>query len=97
MNRKTLFKVENLHKNFQAGEKKICVLKGIELEIKQQETVAILGASGVGKTTLLHMLGALDRPTEGRVYYNQEDLFSKADKELAFFRNQEIGFVFQFH
>ena len=97
MNSEILFKVENLYKSFQISEKTISVLKGIDLEIKKQETLAILGASGVGKTTLLHMLGALDRPTRGEVFYDQKELFARTDKELALFRNREIGFVFQFH
>ena len=97
MNSEILFKVENLHKDFQISDKTISVLKGIDLEIKKQETLAILGASGVGKTTLLHMLGALDRPTQGEVFYNQKELYARTDKELAHFRNREIGFVFQFH
>lgn len=93
----TLFLVEDLHKNFRMGEKEIPVLKGIQMEIKEGETLAILGASGVGKTTLLHILGALDRATHGRVMYRGEDLLGKADRDLARFRNREIGFVFQFH
>ena len=92
-----LFQAEGLTKAFRLGEKEISVLKGIDLEIRRQETIAILGVSGVGKTTLLHVLGALDRPTRGRVVYRGEDLFSRSDKDLARFRNQEIGFVFQFH
>lgn len=92
-----LFQVEGLTKDFRLGEKEIRVLKGIDLEIRRQETIAILGVSGVGKTTLLHVLGALDRPTRGRVVYSGEDLFTRSDKDLARFRNQEIGFVFQFH
>lgn len=92
-----LFQAEGLTKNFRLGEKEIRVLKGIDLEIRRQETIAILGVSGVGKTTLLHILGALDRPTQGRVIYRGEDQFAKSDKDLARFRNQEIGFVFQFH
>jgi lipoprotein-releasing system ATP-binding protein len=92
-----LFQAEGLTKAFRLGEKEIRVLKGIDLEIRRQETIAILGVSGVGKTTLLHVLGALDRPTRGRVVYRGEDLFTRSDKDLARFRNQEIGFVFQFH
>jgi lipoprotein-releasing system ATP-binding protein len=92
-----LLQVGGLTKNFRLGEKEIRVLKGIDLEIRRGETIAILGVSGVGKTTLLHILGALDRPTQGRVIYRGEDQFTRSDKELAHFRNQEIGFVFQFH
>ena len=92
-----LFRAEGLTKDFRLGEKEIRVLKGIDLEIRGQDTIAILGVSGVGKTTLLHILGALDRPTRGRVIYRGEDQFLRSDKDLARFRNQEIGFVFQFH
>jgi lipoprotein-releasing system ATP-binding protein len=92
-----LFEVEGLTKDFQLGGKEIRVLKGIDLEIRRQETIAILGVSGVGKTTLLHILGTLDRPTQGRVLFRGEDPFARSDKDLARFRNQEIGFVFQFH
>ena len=92
-----LLQVTGLTKDFRMGEKEIRVLKGIDLEIRTRETIAILGVSGVGKTTLLHILGTLDRPTRGRVAYRGEELFSRSDKELAGFRNREIGFVFQFH
>ncbi len=92
-----LLKVSGLTKDFRLGGKEIRVLKGIDLEIRKAETVAILGVSGVGKTTLLHILGALDRPSRGRVIYRGEDQSSRLDKDLARFRNREIGFVFQFH
>jgi len=93
----TLYQVRDLHKRFRAGAKEIHVLRGIHLTVGPGETVAILGASGVGKTTLLHILGALDRPSAGRVIYRGEDLGEKSDRDLAAFRNREIGFVFQFH
>jgi lipoprotein-releasing system ATP-binding protein len=73
------------------------VLKGIELEISQGEIVAIVGASGAGKSTLLHILGTLDSPDQGQVIINDKDVFSQSAKSLAAFRNQFIGFVFQFH
>ncbi len=92
-----LLQVSGLTKDFELGGKEIRVLKGIDLEIRKAETIAILGVSGVGKTTLLHILGALDRPSRGRVVYRGEDQSTRLDKELARFRNQEIGFVFQFH
>ena len=92
-----LFQVRDLHKSFRTEEKEIHVLKGIEMDVKKGEALAILGASGVGKTTLLHILGALDRATRGHITYRKEDLFKKTEKELAAFRNREIGFVFQFH
>ena len=73
------------------------VLKGINLQIKQGEVVAIVGASGAGKSTLLHILGTLDRPDGGQVLLHNTDIFSLKDNELAAFRNQKIGFIFQFH
>lgn len=73
------------------------VLLGIDLEVRKGEILSIVGASGVGKSTLLHLLGALDRPTKGRVVLNSSDVFSLSGDELAKFRNKTIGFVFQFH
>jgi lipoprotein-releasing system ATP-binding protein len=73
------------------------VLKGIELTIMPGEMLAIEGASGAGKSTLLHILGALDRPTEGKIYFQDGDLSQRSHSELAEFRNRHIGFVFQFH
>ncbi|MYB01327.1 ATP-binding cassette domain-containing protein, partial [Candidatus Poribacteria bacterium] len=61
------------------------------------ELLAVIGASGVGKSTLLHIIGTLDRPTAGSVLYDEQDIFTWQDTELARFRNKEIGFVFQFH
>ena len=73
------------------------VLKGVDLNFSRGEKAAIVGASGVGKTTLLHILGTLDRPTTGKVLYEERDIYSLNEKDLALFRNREIGFVFQFH
>jgi len=73
------------------------VLKGVDLTFYQGEKAAIVGASGVGKTTFLHVLGTLDRPTAGKVLYEGKDIYTLNEKDLAFFRNREIGFVFQFH
>jgi lipoprotein-releasing system ATP-binding protein len=73
------------------------VLKGIDLEIKQGEIVAVVGASGAGKTTLLQILGTLDRSDKGTVTYDGTDISSFNEKELSAFRNSNIGFVFQFH
>jgi len=73
------------------------VLKGISLEVKKGEIVAIVGASGAGKTTLLQILGTLGKPDSGKVRINGKDIFSMGESDLSRFRNREIGFVFQFH
>jgi len=73
------------------------VLKGIDLEISEGEIVTICGASGAGKSTLLHILGTLDKPDCGEVFFDNQSVFTLKDEELSFFRNQNIGFVFQFH
>ncbi|HEX2921817.1 MAG TPA: ABC transporter ATP-binding protein, partial [Bacteroidales bacterium] len=73
------------------------VLKGIDLEIKEKEVVSIVGASGAGKTTLLQIIGTLDRADSGKVFYNGTDISTLSSKSLAAFRNNNIGFVFQFH
>jgi lipoprotein-releasing system ATP-binding protein len=79
------------------GPQKVEVLEGIDLEVSAGEIVVIMGPSGVGKSTLLHLIGGLDRPTAGEVLIDGADLFSLRDRELAIFRNNAIGFVFQFH
>ncbi len=94
---KPIIQVEKLFKSFQNGTRRVDVLKGIDLAFAQGERAAIVGASGVGKTTLLHILGTLDRPTSGKVLYHGDDVFEMDERELALFRNREIGFVFQFH
>src|SRR5690606_9053567 len=73
------------------------VLRGVDFAASPGEVIAIVGESGTGKSTLLHLLGALDRPTAGSVFYKGEDIFRKNDEALAAFRNREIGFIFQFH
>lgn len=93
----TILECINLHKSFQTGAGRLDVLKGVDLKVKQGEILAIIGASGVGKSTLLHILGTLDKPTQGEVRYDGKSIFSLKDKELAHFRNRKIGFVFQFH
>ena len=94
---KELVRVEQLFKSYGNGAKRVEVLRGINLTLSECERIAIVGASGVGKTTLLHILGTLDRPTSGKVFYGGRDVFTQSEKELALFRNREIGFVFQFH
>ena len=93
----TLIRIVDLHKSYYDGESELPVLQGVNLEIYMPELLAIVGASGVGKSTLLHIIGTLDRPTAGNILYNEQDVFTRSDTELARFRNKEIGFVFQFH
>ncbi len=88
-----MIKAENIKKSF--GD--LAVLKGISLEIPAGEIHSIVGASGAGKTTLLQILGTLSRPTSGEIYFNDKKISALREKELARFRNNEIGFVFQFH
>ncbi len=73
------------------------VLKGISLHVQKGEIVSIVGSSGAGKTTLLQILGTLSKPDSGKVWINNKEVFAMGEKELSRFRNQEIGFVFQFH
>ena len=94
---KELIQVQKLFKSYGNGTKHVEVLKGVDLTFSQSEKAAIVGASGVGKTTLLHVLGTLDRPTSGKVLYEGKDIYTLSAKSLALFRNREIGFVFQFH
>ena len=94
---KELIQVQQLFKAYGNGTKRVEVLKGVDLTFSRGERAAIVGASGVGKTTLLHVLGTLDRPTGGKVLYEGKDIYTLNEKDLAHFRNREIGFVFQFH
>ncbi len=92
-----LIRAKKLGKSFQSGETSIDVLHDVNLSIRSGETVAIVGPSGVGKSTLLHILGTLERPTTGSLQFRGEDVFSKDSNELARLRNAAVGFVFQFH
>ncbi len=89
--------VRGLRKSFKIGPSEINILNGIDLDIEKGEVVSVVGESGVGKSTFLHILGTLDKPSAGSVLYNGQDVFTHGDKELAAFRNSSIGFVFQFH
>lgn len=88
-----MIKAENIKKSF--GN--LQVLKGINLELDKGQIHSIVGASGAGKTTLLQILGTLSEPDEGRIFFHNKDISAFSEKELARFRNEEIGFVFQFH
>ena len=92
-----LINVRNLFKSFTNGGSRIDILKDLNFELAAGESVAIVGASGIGKSTLLHILGTLDRPDSGQLLFKGEDVFSYDDVALAGFRNKSVGFVFQFH
>jgi lipoprotein-releasing system ATP-binding protein len=94
---KIFIETKGLNKSFKTDAGELHVLKDITLSIQEGEMVGIVGASGVGKSTLLHILGALDKPTSGKLFYNQTDIFSLDRNSLASFRNKTVGFVFQFH
>jgi len=89
--------VKDLKKSYWLGGETIPVLKGVNLKVGRGEFVSVVGPSGVGKSTLLHLLGALDRPTSGEIIYGESNLSRLSDEGLASFRNRTIGFVFQFH
>jgi lipoprotein-releasing system ATP-binding protein len=90
-------KARGITKTFVQGPARLEVLKGVDLDLRRGEMIAIVGTSGTGKTTLLQILGGLDRPSSGSMFFNNEDIFLKGGRELSKFRNHTIGFVFQFH
>ena len=92
-----LLSVQDLHKSFIEGGSEIHILRGLNLELAEGERLAIVGESGVGKSTLLHILGTLDRPTSGTIVYRSKEVPLGDETALCQFRNREIGFVFQFH
>jgi lipoprotein-releasing system ATP-binding protein len=93
----SLLSVRKLYKSFVEGEREISILRGLDLELRERERLAVVGESGVGKSTLLHLVGTLDRPTKGEIFYRGKALPIDNEAELSHFRNREIGFVFQFH
>lgn len=92
-----MIQLKDIHKSFFQLGQEIKVLKGIDLSINTGDTIAVIGASGVGKSTLLHIMGSLEEPSKGNVYFQGKDLYGMGSKELERVRNKEIGFVFQFH
>ncbi|MBR6873771.1 MAG: ABC transporter ATP-binding protein [Ruminococcus sp.] len=91
-----MIKTENLTRTYGKGEGKVTALDGVSLTINDGEMVAIIGKSGSGKSTLLNLIGGLDKPTEGRIFYNDKEIGSMKDSELSEFRLKNVGFVFQF-
>jgi len=94
---KSLIEAQRVGKSFYPPAGELRILKGVDVSISAGEVVGIVGASGVGKSTFLHVLGTLDRPTSGHVFYDEKDIFTMDTGSLASFRNRTIGFVFQFH
>jgi lipoprotein-releasing system ATP-binding protein len=92
-----LVRIDRLTKEYHTGNGTLSVLKDLDFEIRAGERIAVVGQSGVGKSTFLHILGTLDHPTHGKVYFRGEDVFAKDNSGLARVRNEFIGFVFQFH
>lgn len=92
-----MLELENVHKSFALNGLTIPVLKGIDLVVQRGESLAVTGASGAGKSTLLNIMGTLERPSEGKVRFEERDLRDMGEGELCRLRNRRIGFVFQFH
>ncbi len=92
-----IFRARNLTKRYRMGEIEVPALRGIDLELYRGELVVLLGPSGSGKSTLLNILGGLDTPTEGEVWYLDRKLTGASERELTLFRREHVGFVFQFY
>ena len=92
-----LLETQNLCKSYKMGKNSVDVLLDLNLKIYKGEALCIMGSSGTGKTTLLHLLSSLDQPSSGHVFYKGQNIFKQTPNQLALFRNQHIGFVFQFH
>ncbi len=94
-----ILRARNVFKEFVKERERIQVVKGVSLDIHERDCLAIMGASGAGKSTLLQILGALDRPSQGEIFFGEKsvNLWKMSDEELSDFRNRNLGFVFQFH
>ncbi len=97
MSSKPVFRAKGVTKVYRMGEVDVHALRGVDLELYEGEFVVLLGASGSGKSTLLNILGGLDTPTNGQVYYRDNELSSANDSELTQYRRDHVGFVFQFY
>lgn len=93
----TIISASGICKTYKMGQNTLEVLKGLDLSVTEGEFVAIVGASGSGKSTLLHILGALDKSDAGKIHYKQQDIASFSQKKLNLYRNESVGFVFQFY
>jgi lipoprotein-releasing system ATP-binding protein len=90
-------RAERLAKSYRSGDSELMIFQGLDLDVPRGERLALVGESGAGKSTLLHLLGGLDRPTEGAIYFGHKDICGLSQGELADFRNRELGFVWQIH
>ncbi|MFH1641053.1 MAG: ABC transporter ATP-binding protein [Candidatus Omnitrophota bacterium] len=92
-----MLEAKNIHKVYYSGNKQLKILRGVDLHIEKGKLIAIVGPSGAGKSTLLHILGGLDKPTQGKVLVEGENIYGISDQALCKIRNAKIGFVFQFY
>ncbi|MDK2934862.1 MAG: putative transport system ATP-binding protein, partial [Clostridiales bacterium] len=97
MQKDVLFRLENVTKEYKMGEVTVKALKSASFDIFQGELVVVLGPSGSGKSTLLNIIGGMDTPTSGKVYFHDIDISAYSDKQRTLFRRNKIGFVFQFY
>jgi lipoprotein-releasing system ATP-binding protein len=93
----TILSIRGLKKSFQKDGSRVDILKGVDLDVSEGEFITIMGPSGAGKTTFLHIIGSLDRPTEGEILYRDRNIATHNEQEQSAFRNQKVGFVFQFY
>lgn len=92
-----ILKIKNLSKTYGKNEAKVDALKNIDLSINKGEFVAIVGPSGSGKSTLLHLIGGVDKPSEGSVYINDVNIYNLKEKDLSIFRRRNVGLIYQFY
>lgn len=92
-----LLRVENLSKIYRKGNQQVKALDGVSFSVAKGQFVSIIGPSGSGKSTLLHILGGVDRPTEGKVFLNGQDVYARNDEQLAIFRRRQVGLIYQFY
>lgn len=97
LNNMEILRVENLTKIYGSGENRVVALDHVNFAIEKGQFVSIIGPSGSGKSTLLHILGGVDRPTEGKVYLNDQDVYARNDEEMAIFRRRQVGLIYQFY
>ena len=97
MDTNNIYEIKNLVKSYKTGSQTLPILKGLNLTVKKGEALCVTGPSGSGKSTLLNIMGVLDRPSAGEIFYRDRDLSKWSDEQMAFFRRDKLGFVFQFH